>query len=303
MGGVQGVLDEIGARLMCWTDCVETWQPTVLVLSPHHFLNQLPLHAATWKDKPLIEHLPVTYLPSPSVGNQLLRRRRGASDHALLVGNPTKDLKGSEQEVKCVAKDVARAGMRPNTLIRERAITTSVIRYAPSSTLLHFACHSTIDFVDFLRSGIELADRRMTVLDILATVALEKAQLVYLSSCDSGQPVLGRTDGLSALLSVFAYAGCPTVIGSLWPVDDRVGRFFACHFYRFWLRGSKPVAVAFQEAKRRTRKKYPQPLYWAPFVLMGAWETLPVVTGRASEPVNDCETLGEINDIEKGSSP
>ena len=124
---------------------------------------------------------------------------------------------------------------------------------------------------DFLRSGFRLRDRQMTVLEIMTTIEMNDALLVYLSSCDSARPVVGRTEELMALARSFLYAGSPTVIASLWPLDDNAGRVFAENFYKAWLSDRMSLNRSFQSALLRTMIMEPDPLCWAPFIMVGAW--------------------------------
>jgi CHAT domain-containing protein len=258
----------------------DEWNPSELILSPHFLLNLLPLHAAMWKGKPLIEHLPVVYLPSPALSQEILKQSKPLAGEALLLGNPTLDLSEAEGEVKAIAEHLKTRKIRPYCYVRKQATTDRVDTHGPTATLVHYAGHSLLDTVDFLRSGMELADRRLTAWDVTARLELKQAALVYLSSCDSGQAVAGRTDELMALVRVFLYAGSPTVIATLWPLNDGAGRTFAENFYKFWVKERHSMAVAFQKAMQETRTLCgQQPFYWAPFVLMGAWQ--------ASEVTND----------------
>jgi CHAT domain-containing protein len=270
-----GLLDEMGVLVQPWGHYLneDEWNPSELILSPHFLLNLLPLHAAMWKGKPLIEHLPVVYLPSPALAQEIANQRKPLTGEALLLGNPTLDLSGAEGEVKAIAETLATRGIRPHRYVCEQATTDRVDIYGPTATVVHYAGHSLLDREDFLRSGMELYDRRLTALDVTANLELTRAALVYLSSCDSGMAVPGRTDELMALVRVFLYAGSPTVIATLWPLDDGAGRTFAEHFYKFWVKERHPMAVAFQKAMQKTRELCKQkPFYWAPFVLMGAWQ-------------------------------
>ena len=171
-----------------------------------------------------------------------------------------------------VVRSLVKRGIQPHYFVREQATTGRVDTHGPSATLFHAACHSLLDFADFLRSGMELADRRLTALDVLTKIELKSAVLAYLGSCNSGQAVPRRTDELMALVRVFLYAGSPTVIATLWALNDGAGSTFADHFYKFWLGEKQPMAMAFQKAMLETRELHPQPFDWAPFVLMGAWQ-------------------------------
>jgi CHAT domain-containing protein len=222
----------------------------------------------------LIEHFPIVYLPSPALAEDILNQSKPLTKEALLLGNPTGDLKQAEAEVREIAKQLKRKGFQsPDPPVTgSQATTHCVYTQAPSAAFIHFACHSFLEPTDFLRSGVELVDRRLTALDVSATLELKNAALVFLNSCDSGQALPGHTDELVALTRVFLYAGSPTILATLWALDDRVGRTFAEYFYKFWIDKEQPLAVAFQKAMRKTRVLYDHPFDWAPFVLMGAWQ-------------------------------
>ncbi len=257
------------ALLEPWAHHLERWQPSHLFFSPHFLLNLLPLHAVLWKGQPLNEYFPISYLPSAALAEEIVRRRKPIHGEALLLGNPTGDLRGAEAEVAWVKRSLEREQIDCRAFIRETATTNQMYAHAPSASIIHSACHSSLDLDDFLESGLELADRKLRAFDVAGSLQLQQAALVYLGSCDSGRAMVGRTDELMALIRVFLYAGSPAVIATLWVLDDGAGSFFADHFYKFWIADKKPMTVAFQMAMKETRNHYKNPFYWAPFVLMG----------------------------------
>jgi CHAT domain-containing protein len=265
------LLNLMSSLVQPWSDYLDKWQPTELIISPHSVLNLLPIHAAICRGSALIERFPVAYLPSPALASTLLQRYRRGIDTALLIGNPNADLKNAEREIDEISKKLVSVGAEVQSFYREQATTESVQKHAGEASVVHLACHSEIDHADFLRSGFLLSDRRMTVLEIMSSIELKRASLVYLSSCDSARPVVGRTEELMALARYFLYAGSPTIIASLWPLDDETGCIFAEHFYNAWLSEGVSTIRAFQTAILRTRETTPDPMYWAPFVIIGAW--------------------------------
>lgn len=268
---IASLLNVMSSLVEPWSDYLDKWQPTELIISPHSVLNLLPIHAATYRGTPLIEHFPIAYLPSPALGNALLQRHRRKIDTALLIGNPNGDLENAEHEVDQITEQLVSVGSDVQRFYRKDATTECVQKYAAEASVVHLACHSEIDHADFLRSGFLLSDRRMTVLEIMSSVELRRASLVYLSSCDSARPAVGHTEELMALARSFLYAGSPTIIASLWPLDDETGCTFAEHFYNAWLSERVSMIRAFQAAMLRTRESTPDPMYWAPFTMIGAW--------------------------------
>ena len=66
----------------------------------------------------------------------------------------------------------------------------------------------------------------------------------------------------------FIYAGAPTVISSLWSVDDQATGVLMNSFYQHLKRGDSKAA-ALRAAQAETRERYPHPYFWAAFVLTG----------------------------------
>ena len=62
-------------------------------------------------------------------------------------------------------------------------------------------------------------------------------------------------------------AGVETIIMSLWEVDDRVTSLFMSYFYEAWTSG-KTKHAAFVSAQIELIKKYPNPYYWAAFIML-----------------------------------
>jgi CHAT domain-containing protein len=70
------------------------------------------------------------------------------------------------------------------------------------------------------------------------------------------------------LTRAFIFAGTPSVIATLWNVNDHATGLLMEQFYtRLRAGGSK--AAALQQAQQAVRKDYPHPFYWGAFVLTG----------------------------------
>jgi len=96
------------------------------------------------------------------------------------------------------------------------------------------------------------------------------ADLVTLSACQTGLGQLSG-EGMIGLTRAFLAAGSRSLMVSLWRVDDRSTKDLMVHFYRAYLEhGNKGLAL--QSAMAETRKRYPEPKYWAAFTLVGMAE-------------------------------
>jgi CHAT domain-containing protein len=59
-----------------------------------------------------------------------------------------------------------------------------------------------------------------------------KASLVVLSACETGLGALSSGDELVGLTRAFIYAGTPSVVASLWKVDDASTAYLMSSFYK-----------------------------------------------------------------------
>lgn len=100
------------------------------------------------------------------------------------------------------------------------------------------------------------------------------ADLVVLSACDSalGKEING--EGIVGLSRGFMYAGSPSVIASLWKVEDRATAELMKRFYRAMLKDNQKPAQALQTAQIEMLKEeqWQNPFYWAAFTLQGEWK-------------------------------
>ena len=104
----------------------------------------------------------------------------------------------------------------------------------------------------------------------ISCIDLSNIEMVVLSSCQSGKGRITR-EGLIGLQRAFKKAGVQTVVTTLWDVSDVVTRNFMVEFYKnlfFSKKYNHNKRKAFEKAKKTIRSKYPEPLYWAGFVMV-----------------------------------
>ena len=112
----------------------------------------------------------------------------------------------------------------------------------------------------------------------VAGLDLTQTSLVVLSGRQSGNEtavlshygwrVPAKAATVGALSQAFLYAGAQSVIAALWDVDDKATKTVMLSFYSN-LREGMSKEEALRTAQLEIRKKYPQPYYWAGFVLTG----------------------------------
>lgn len=103
----------------------------------------------------------------------------------------------------------------------------------------------------------------------IARLDLSNTKLTVLSACQSGKGQ-ATPEGLYGLQRAFKKAGVKTMIMSLWNVSDVIGTEFMNLFYENLLdkNNNFDKRKAFEKAKSAIRKKYPEPFYWACFVML-----------------------------------
>jgi len=111
----------------------------------------------------------------------------------------------------------------------------------------------------------------------LSGVDLSRAQWVVLSACDTGVGPIRRNEGVFGMRRAVRLAGAPSVVMSLWPVDDAATTDLMLGLYRarFVKRQAVPTALSSAMrgviAQRRAAGLSVHPYYWAAFVTEGSW--------------------------------
>ncbi|MFW5700333.1 MAG: CHAT domain-containing protein [Cyclobacteriaceae bacterium] len=103
------------------------------------------------------------------------------------------------------------------------------------------------------------------------------AYLAILSACETGMGSYSRGEGIMSLGRGFAYAGCPSVLMSLWKANDQAGKQLMEKFNGY-LRSGLDKDAALRQAKLDYLETADQltshPYFWSAFVLMGNEEAV-----------------------------
>lgn len=95
---------------------------------------------------------------------------------------------------------------------------------------------------------------------------LSNTKLIVLSACQSGLGDISE-DEVYGLQRAFKGAGVQTLIVSLWEVDDDATQKLMSKLYTFLIEGH-PIRDAFNKARAEIRALYPDPYYWASFIII-----------------------------------
>jgi CHAT domain-containing protein/tetratricopeptide (TPR) repeat protein len=277
-------------------DLLPTDANSPIIFVPHYDLFLVPFAALQdSNNRYLIENH--TILTSPSI--QVLEitrehqnRVRGLRQAALIVGDPTIAPKFNENPYKLRqiprAKEAAEAiaaTLGTEAITGENATKVAILDRMLNTRIVHLSAHGLLD--DFQGSGIPGAiilapsgdtdDGALNAVEILK-LPLD-SELVVLSACSTGGGKI-TGDGVIGLSRCFILAGVPSIIVSLWNMGAISAKLLMTEFYQNLARGENRAA-ALRCAMLTTKARFPSPIAWAAFTLLGETETLPLSTEKS----------------------
>jgi CHAT domain-containing protein len=156
-------------------------------------------------------------------------------ERVLAFGNP--DLGDSDKNLEFAEVEVTEIKNiypRSEVFVEQEATEDRSKELSPTHNIVHFATHAELREDDPLSSAILLAkgrkeDGRLEAREIFGMNL--KASLVVLSGCDTALGKLSTGDELVGLTRAFIYAGAPSVLASLWKIDDSSTAQLMSSFY------------------------------------------------------------------------
>jgi CHAT domain-containing protein len=231
---------------------------------PHRALHYVPFHALHDGTGYVIERREVSYAPSAVVLTHCLDRQRRSFDTALLLGVPDEQTPRIRDEIRLLAPLFTDSV----ALLDDEATIGALREHAGRADVLHLACHGQFRPDNPLFSSLRLADGWLTVRDAYDLDL--RCGLVTLSACETGVSAVAPGDELIGLARGFFSAGAPTLLLSLWTVDDEATAELMASFYERLRAGDGP-ATALRRAQLELLEQQPHPFFWSPFVLVGRW--------------------------------
>jgi CHAT domain-containing protein/predicted negative regulator of RcsB-dependent stress response len=275
-----------------------------LIIVPDGPLHYLPFQALRAADgRYLLGHYPISYAPSATVLGEIDEWKEESVPEADLVAFAVQDF-----GERAVSTGRGGAGSLMSAMYEARGLSLRRLQYTHVEVdsikaiyrtavvhkdtqaveirakdesynyrFVHFATHGLLDEQKPMYSGVVLT-RQVEQADDGFLQAYEiynirlNADLVVLSACRTGLGTLTKGEGLVGLARAFMYAGSPSLVVSLWKVEDISTAYLMRHFYLNLKQG-----LAKDEALRQAQLKvmdseYSAPVYWAPFVLIGDWK-------------------------------
>ena len=258
-----------------------------ICIIPDGRLNYLPFQALQDEEtgRCLIEDYSIYYAPSYSTLAWLRMMGTYGGRELLAFGNPVfgeedstliamrgelVPLPATEKEVKEL-ENVYQP--KAKVFLESEATESNFKLNCQDYGVLHFATHALVNEVSPLYSSIAFSKEESEdgFLEAREIMKMElNADLAVLSACKTAYGKVMEGEGMLGLTRAFFTAGVPSVVASLWNVEDNATRELMVQFHTRLREGERPAA-ALREAQLYLLKEtqYNSPLYWAPFVLIG----------------------------------
>lgn len=244
----------------------------------------------------LFQKVPISYSYSATLryyNENLNQDKKGAESEGLLAFAPKYDLKGNhiqtrakklknlpyaEEEVLGI-KEI----MGGEAIINEEATKHKFLQEAQSGDFLHLAMHAQINDtlpmfsnLVFYQEDADSLDYHLNTYEIFGLDL--KASMVTLSACNTGSGKFQKGEGIMSFARGFIYAGVPSIIMTLWEIQDKSGSDIMKAYYTF-LKNGLPKDVALQQAKNKVLQQAnmskSHPYYWSAYIVSGETDPIP----------------------------
>ncbi|MBC8033077.1 MAG: CHAT domain-containing protein [Chitinophagaceae bacterium] len=236
---------------------------------------------------PLLESVEISYALSsqfliPAASSKVVRSAYSVLAFAPFAGKGESGQQRSLLLQQLPASEVEIATLKGSRYINQAATKTRFIEEANRYPVIHLATHaiynpqnSAASFVAFYPQG-PMPEQDRLYLEELYSLALDSTELMIVSACETGNGELVTGEGVMSLTRGFAYAGCRSVINSLWKADDDATSEILQQFHKY-LKDGDTKSKALQKAKLdylHGDALYKSPDYWSHLVLVGSSEAL-----------------------------
>lgn len=211
----------------------------------------------------------------PSFGLALIQGDRLGSTMRVF-GKKYQQLLYSRHEVESITRLFKQANIEAECYLYAEACKQKFQEDAAAHKYIHIAAHSLYDPQHPELSGIifhpahEDTDKDQSIFHMAESYHLNlNADLVVLSSCQSGVGNLQKGEGVMTINRGLLYSGAANIIFTLFKIYDRPAFELTQELYRYFLNG-----YSYAESLRQTKlllieKAATSPLSWAGFVLIG----------------------------------
>lgn len=205
-------------------------------------------------------------------------------------------LQWTKSEIKNISEILEPSGFSIDMLSASAANEENYVSKVNSNdgySIMHFATHGYFDTDDLL--NLDSSNQRLDALNSMTNSSLvlagantlevqgedsyitayeisqsnlKNTQLVVLSACETGLGHVKENEGVYGLQRAFKIAGVEYIIMSLWQIPDQESMLFMTAFYKNYVESGSDIFEAFNTTQKQIKEQFPDPFYWAGFVLV-----------------------------------
>ncbi len=211
-----------------------------------------------------------TWLINRSKHNRNPNHKKVVAFAPDFTANETKQLNWNMEEVEEISSQW------PSTLYKSGFASEMVFKSeAIDYDIIHLATHAEVDnerpfHSRFILGSNEIEDGFLYTAELLNLQL--NSSLAVLSACETGSGKLAEGEGMMSLANAFSYAGCPSVVMSLWSVDDKSTSELMGDLYKYLGEGlekDEALRQAKLEFLENSQGLRTHPYYWAGFIALG----------------------------------
>lgn len=258
-----------------------------ICIIPDSYLYAIPFQALKNPEtnRYIIQDYAIYFDYSLSILKELVNIGNHGKENVLAFGNPDfsvsdtsainklyESLPKSEEEVITIGNLY---GDKAEIYLKDQASEANYKNNAANYGIVHIATHGIFDEVNPMSSSLLLTagndeDGYLSAAEIIKMQM--NSDLVVLSACETAKGIITEGEGMVSLSRAFLGARVPTIVASLWQVDDRSTKILMEEFHKSAIK-EKNYTKALQEAQIHLLENtnYKNPFFWSPFVLIGDW--------------------------------
>ncbi len=250
-----------------------------LIISPHNELSYLPFELLRDENgKQLLNEFAFRYTYSIAF---LDRKTNSEKNSQLAAFAPFASASFPPlglNSIPASRKEVS--SLKGRIYLDSVATKQSFIELSSRSGVIHLATHAATNdslplesFIAFYPNKPELTSFKLFEPEIY-NLDMQASRLIILSACETGRGKLIKGEGILSFSRAFSYAGCPSIITSLWKADDESTAYICTRLHHYFSKGlTKDLAL--QKAKldylddKNIPSQFKLPRYWAHLILIG----------------------------------
>ncbi|MFY0591647.1 CHAT domain-containing protein [Roseivirga sp.] len=258
-----------------------------LIVVPDEFLSRIPFGSLLINSgqesygfndlEYLLRSYSIQYLLSSELYHGEFLKRK-AENEILGVGyTSNQNSNGSYGYLSGTVKEInyLESSFEGKYLLGDEGTKKEFLKSASNYDILHLAIHGKADSANRYESSLifngEISQNTLNTNDLY--LAGMQARLAVLSACESGLGVINKGEGTFSIARGFALVGIPSVVMSLWQVNDKATSVLMVDMYEGFINEGNSINESLRNAKLKYLSEVDpyqsHPYYWSGFLQLG----------------------------------